>query len=168
MTAWAGRDRRVSEWAASLAQRRGYRIVAGILAHSGDSQWWLIGGGLLWWQGAGVWREAGLRMVVLTVAGGLLTGIVKRVVRRPRPEGSAHLYYLQFDRHSFPSGHATRVGAMVVSLGALTPWWGALGVGLWALAVGFSRTALSLHFASDVAAGWGLGALLGAVLSLWW
>jgi undecaprenyl-diphosphatase len=165
---WAGWDGRLSELAASLLVSRLRRLLAGIVAHSGDSQWWLIAGALLWWRGAGAWREAGIRMIVVTVAGGLASGIIKRVVRRPRPEGSAHLFYLQFDRHSFPSGHATRVAALVVALGAIAPWWGALGLGLWALAVGISRMALSLHFASDIAAGMALGVLLGVTLSLCW
>jgi undecaprenyl-diphosphatase len=165
---WEGWDGRLSDWAISLPVSRPRRLVAGILAHSGDSQWWLVAGALLWWRGAGGWREAGVRMVVVTVAGGLVSGIIKRVVRRPRPEGSAHLFYLQFDRHSFPSGHATRVAALVVGLGAVTPWWGGLGLALWALAVGVSRMALSLHFASDIAAGMALGVLLVAILLLYW
>lgn len=166
MTSLSAWDKSLSDGAASLVQSRGRRIAAGSVAHSGDSQWWLIVGGLLWWLGVGDWREAGLRLIVITVAGGLITGILKRVIRRARPSGSAHLYYLQFDRHSFPSGHATRVGAMAVALGALAPWWGAMGLGLWALAVGGSRVALSLHFASDVVAGLLMGVLLGAVILL--
>ncbi len=168
MSCLDGWDSRLSERATSLLVSRPRRLVASILAHSGDSQWWLIAGALLWWRGAGGWRHAGVRMLVVTVVGGLVSGIIKRVVRRPRPKGSAHLFYLQFDRHSFPSGHATRVAALVVALGPITPWWGALGLGLWALGVGVSRTALSLHFASDIAAGMALGVLLGASLLIWW
>jgi undecaprenyl-diphosphatase len=165
---WESWDGRLSEWATSLVPSRPRRLGVGIMAHSGDSQWWLVAGALLWWRGVGAWPEAGARMIVVTVVGGLVTGIIKRVVRRPRPEGSAHLFYLQFDRHSFPSGHATRVAALTVALGAMAPWWGAVLLGLWALAVGISRMALSLHFASDIAAGMGLGVVLGAILLLCW
>ena len=168
MSLWESWDGRLSDRAISLLVSRRRRLVAGIVAHSGDSQWWLILGVLLWWRGADTWREAGVRMIVVTVLGGLISGLVKRVVRRPRPEGSAHLFYLQFDRHSFPSGHATRVAALTVALGAMAPWWGALLLSLWGVAVGISRMALSLHFASDIAAGMGLGVVLGAVLLLYW
>ena len=76
--------------------------------------------------------------------------------------------YLEFDRHSFPSGHATRIGGLMVVLGAMASPWGATALVLWGLTVGVSRVALGVHYAGDIAAGILLGALLGAGLLLFW
>jgi len=172
MMDWGALDRQLSGRATALVGSPAGRWAAQLLAHSGDSQWWLAAGALFWWQGQGDWREVGMRVVVVTLAGGLASGLFKHLIRRPRPDVGAHgrasLLYFSFDRHSFPSGHATRVGGLVVVLGALAPAGGALALALWGAAVGVSRVALGVHFAGDIAAGLLLGALLGVVLLVCW
>ena len=78
------------------------------------------------------------------------------------------LFHLPLDQHSFPSGHATRVGGLVVVLGVTLPCPWALALTLWALSVGISRVVLRAHFASDIVAGWGLGVALGCILLACW
>lgn len=168
MDRWAALDERLSVRATTLIGSRAARWIAGFLAHSGDSQWWLAGGALLWWLGTNGWDLVGRRIVIVTLAGGLVSGILKQLVRRRRPGGDAKLFYFAFDRHSFPSGHATRVGGLVVVLGALAPAWGALALIVWGLAVGLCRVALGVHFAGDIAAGFLLGVLLGVGLLVFW
>ena len=68
---WASLDQRLSGRAAALGPPPAGRWAAFVLAHSGDSQWWLAAGELLWWQGVGGWREAGVRVIVVTRVDGL-------------------------------------------------------------------------------------------------
>jgi undecaprenyl-diphosphatase len=157
-------DERLVQWATGLIRTRSARLVASLLAHSGDSQWWLIGGAAMWRWGKGGWDQVGNRIVIVTLIGALVSGLLKRVIRRPRPHGEAGLLYLEFDRHSFPSGHATRIGGLVIVLGILVPYWGMIGLTLWGLAVGLARIALGVHYASDIMVGYLLGLLLGVAL----
>ena len=98
-----------------------------------------------------------------SVANGLSIRVLKQLADRERPE---NLHQLVVSGASFPSGHAAG-SLLVYALMAwlLTAHWhGArrqLVVGLavlWALAIGVSRVLLAAHWASDVAAGWLLGA----------
>ena len=77
-----------------------------------------------------------------------------------RPDGS--------DLRSFPSGHAKYAGQLAVGLALLmarltrrrrTVWLAAVA---WIVAVAWSRTALDVHFLSDVIAGATIGAGLAA------
>jgi undecaprenyl-diphosphatase len=162
---------RLAEWDRWIASRIALLVrapvgwwTAWLLARSGDSYWWLAGGLFLWWRGDDFWRGFGLRILVVTLAAGLASGILKWLFRRGRPEGGTVLPLFALDRHSFPSGHATRTAGLVVVLGAMVafPWTFVLA--LWTLFVGVSRVALSAHHASDIVAGWILGASLGGLL----
>jgi uncharacterized protein (TIGR03382 family) len=114
-----------------------------------------------------LWRRRRRRLavfVVVTVAGGsLLNTLVKLAVDRARPvlpDPVAHANGM-----SFPSGHAqSAVVACSVLLLVFLPrlhgaWrWAAIALAVaFVLAVGFSRIALGVHYASDVLAGYTLG-----------
>jgi undecaprenyl-diphosphatase len=159
-------DRQLSRQAASLVRSRPGWWSAWLLARSGDSYWWLAAGALFWWQGDAHWRGLGVRIIVMTLAAGLASGALKWITRRSRPAGATALPHFAFDRHSFPSGHATRTAGLVIVLGTAAPWAWALAP--WAVAVGVGRVALRAHFASDIVAGWLLGALLGCILVVLW
>jgi undecaprenyl-diphosphatase len=171
-TPWLARveewDRRIANRASRLVRDRAGRWLTWLLARSGDSYWWLAAGLLLWWRGDDFWRGAGLRILAVTLTAGLASGILKWLFRRGRPEGGTVLPVFALDRHSFPSGHATRTAALVVVLGTMLPLPWALGLALWALSVGVSRVALGAHHGSDVVAGWTLGMLLGSLLLAFW
>lgn len=143
------------------------RILAVILAHSGDSWFWLLGLGLVWLWGEQAWKY---RVVVLA-AGIVLTAVIvtliKFSVRRRRPEGQWGQIYRNTDPHSFPSGHAARVVMLAVLAQALGPTWFAGALLVWAPLVGLARVMMGIHYLSDVIAGMALGVVMGlAVLQL--
>jgi membrane-associated phospholipid phosphatase len=110
--------------------------------------------------------------VVVTVAGGsLLNTLVKLAVDRSRPvlpNPVAHATGL-----SFPSGHAqSAVVAWAVLLLVFLPRLSAPGrrvavavAVLAVVAIGFSRVALGVHYASDVLAGYVLGGAWAAAMT---
>ncbi|GFG96429.1 phosphatase PAP2 family protein [Mycobacterium timonense] len=129
------------------------------------------------------WRCRTWRPVVLALACGagvpLVLFTAKALVGRNRP--ALPFALVDADGYSFPSGHATGTGAiMVISAWILTRWliprW-AGRVTVWAVTIGaafligFSRVYLGVHYLSDVLAGWLLGmAWAGAVMVVgtWW
>jgi undecaprenyl-diphosphatase len=64
---------------------------------------------------------------------------------------------------SFPSAHAADSAAAATIFAWALPRLSVLGIAL-AVAVGFSRVYLGVHWPSDVAAGWALGTLIGVLL----
>lgn len=94
---------------------------------------------------------------------------LKRVLKRPRPEGQR---LTEETDHSFPSFHATCSAALYLSLAlggaALYPqlafWLGAAAVIIAGL-IGFSRIYLGVHFLTDVTGGWLFGS--GITLLVW-
>ncbi|WP_295814949.1 phosphatase PAP2 family protein [uncultured Nitratireductor sp.] len=98
-------------------------------------------------------------------SGALVSYTLKNYYERPRPDIVEHLDVIH--TASFPSGHATVTTVAYLTLAALVtrffPDW---RVRLYVLAVavfvsflvGVSRVYLGVHWPSDVAAGWALGA----------
>jgi len=163
---WLERDHNLTAKAAKLLPGSVARVVASILAHSGDSLVWLFIGVLLWRFGIGARAIAGERIVLITALTWIVSTVLKYVIQRPRPEGDGGRFYLKADQHSLPSGHATRIGGIVVVLAGLLPVWGVLGLVAWGLLVCVSRVALSLHYAGDVLVGFLAGAGVGVALML--
>ena len=119
-----------------------------------------------------VWRK-GVRRGAAGVALSALGAVVayetlKRLVGRARPPGLGLVS--EAGTYSFPSAHATASAAVCAALayvcwreGFVNRFWAvALGAGVPAL-VGTSRVYLDAHWASDVVAGWAVGALIAAM-----
>ena len=116
---------------------------------------------------AAAWTEFGLLVgfTFLSIAGaGIVTTAMKHLVGRIRPtefadEGAFSFVPLQFDyvHASFPSGHATTMGALAVVISVLVP---RLRIPAFAicLLVASSRVFIGVHFPSDVVAGFLIGA----------
>lgn len=138
-------------------------LILKLLAHSGDSWFWLAGLILTWLLSEGEWRQRSLFIAVgLTVLSAAVI-LLKFTIRRPRPEGEWGRVYRITDPHSFPSGHASRAAALAIMGIAAGPPWFAVALVLWWPWVGLSRVSLGVHYFSDVAAGWIVGILMGGI-----
>jgi membrane-associated phospholipid phosphatase len=105
----------------------------------------------------------GHAMLWLGIESALVNGPMKIVVHRPRPDApTEHEHRLRIPSGtSFPSGHAASAATMATVLSMrspLAPLWYLLAVG-----VGASRVHVGVHHASDVLAGWAVGAAIGSV-----
>ena len=111
------------------------------------------------------WRAAYLGVVMLVEA--LLNWLLKVVFRRMTPGtnlGHASAY-------AYPSGHAMAAAAFATALVFVlwdTRWrrWGLAAGAAFALLMGLSRVYLTVHWPSDVLAGWLLGFAVAAWLRL--
>lgn len=154
----------------------------------GESQWYLVPAGLLFiglgmleWSGrpslvrarlAFVFGQAGFAFLAVALTG-ILVNVLKFLIGRGRPRvmedgGAFQFEPFGFDHlyHSFPSGHATTVGAVALVLIVWMPrLW--LPILLAALVVAFSRVFALAHFPSDVVAGFAFGFLYSLVLARW-
>lgn len=150
-----------------VAERPGkLRTLAALLAHSGDSWFWLLGLGMVWWLGSPYWRELAVVMALGVVLTALIVMAIKFSVRRRRPEGEWGNIYRSTDPHSFPSGHAARAMMLAVLAVAFGPaWFGAMLL-VWALCVSLARVAMGVHYLSDILAGLFFGLVMGVVIGL--
>ncbi|HEY1509253.1 MAG TPA: phosphatase PAP2 family protein [Solirubrobacteraceae bacterium] len=89
--------------------------------------------------------------------------VIKPLVDRPRPP--RQIWLTDVPGSAFPSGHATQslatFAALAIVLGVLVPRMRGPGLALaaaLALAIGLSRIYLGVHWATDVCAGWLIGA----------
>jgi undecaprenyl-diphosphatase len=103
-------------------------------------------------------------LLVSTLGGVLLNGLLKHVFARPRPPLAFHLTEVQ--SMSFPSGHAMESAIIYLTMAALLArlvqprllrlYFVGLAAFLTFL-VGVSRVYLGVHYATDVLAGWTAG-----------
>ena len=134
------------------------RSLAAILAHSGDSWFWILGLIITWWLAEEPWS---LRILGMIIVLALIVTAFKFSIRRRRPEGEWGAIYRSTDPHSFPSGHAARAAMLaVLSLVWGPSWLGAMLL-IWAPFVLLARVAMGLHYLSDVIVGATLGVITG-------
>lgn len=140
------------------------RTFSIVLAHSGDSWFWLLGLGLLWWLGDTFWRAHAQIFGFCILVTAVVVILVKFSVRRRRPEGSWGDVYRKTDPHSFPSGHAARAFMLaIIAIWLGPPWLGWILL-LWAPLVTLARVAMGVHYLSDVLAGALMGVLMAWLL----
>ena len=159
-------DGRLSERIRIAEQPGRLRTLAAILAHSGDSWFWLAGLALLWGLGNDHWKRIALILIAAILLTALVVFIVKFTVRRKRPEGEWGKFYRRTDPHSFPSGHAVRAVMLAVVMLGIGPLWLGVLLLVWSPLVGLARVAMGVHYLSDVLAGMLLGGVIGALVLL--
>jgi membrane-associated phospholipid phosphatase len=128
----------------------------------------LLGG---WWYSRGTADARSLAAVVWGAGGALAAlgagQLIGHLVDRARPYAVMPTVHVLIDRtsdFSFPSDHATAVGAVTAGLWLANRRLGVVA-GLLALLMAFSRVYVGAHYPGDVVAGLLLGA--GIVLGLW-
>ena len=117
-------------------------------------------------------QRAGNHALLVTAAASLLPHILKSLFDQTRPDRRTvvgHIHGVSFSgkrEDAFPSGHALHMGALASAAGALPP--GPRRT-VRALAVGISLTRILVlaYWASDVVAGFALGAGLERLLRPW-
>lgn len=160
-------DARLSSSLRVAERSRLVRLPAVILAHSGDSWFWLLGLSLVWLLGGPERKFRTLVMAAGVVITAILVLLIKFSVRRRRPEGAWGRIYRNTDPHSFPSGHAARAVMLAVVAQFLGPDWFSSVMIIWAPLVGLARITMGVHYLSDVIAGMALGGVMGlAVMQL--
>ena len=100
----------------------------------------------------------------LILFSGFVSGFLKEIIARPRPEGI--LILAKESSYSFPSGHATLSGAFASFAyfsKKITPLLKYLMIVI-AIIVAISRIYLGVHFISDVLAGLIIGTIIGWVI----
>lgn len=144
-------------------RHKSIRTLAVFFAHSGDSWFWLLGLGLLWFFGSEPWKTIALTMAIGIVLTASIVFVLKFTIRRPRPAGEWGAIYRKTDPHSFPSGHAARAVMLAVVAIGLGPTWFGIVMLIWAFLVILARVAMGVHYLSDVTAGAILGVGTGAL-----
>lgn len=157
-------DERFARSTQSQEQPGLVRALAIVLAHSGDSWFWILGLGLLWWFGDAYWKQLAVSMLIGILVTALVVMVIKFTVKRSRPQGEWGRIYRSTDPHSFPSGHAARSAMLAVLALGLGPLWLGLSMLVWAPLVGLARAIMGVHYPSDIIAGMALGVILGLLI----
>jgi len=166
-TVWS----RLSAWDENLTARlmlpeaaNRWRALATGIAHLGDGWLWFLGWGLAYALGDGDLRGGILRWAGAALLAGGIVGAIKLILRRERPTAAQGFYSRRYDVHSFPSGHAARLGVAAALGPLLCPGWGWLFPPC-ALLVVWARVALGVHYFLDVVVGLAIG--LATALAVW-
>jgi membrane-associated phospholipid phosphatase len=128
---------------------------------------------LLWWRRL---RRAAVLLLISTAGAGALTTLLKLHFRRVRPD--LPWAFVHEPSFSFPSGHSVFAVVlygtlMYLGLRHLRRMWERVAVvaaaGTLMFGIGYSRIYLGVHYPSDVAAGYFVGAVwLGTVVGADW
>lgn len=117
-----------------------------------------------------LWRAAGAACIAFLIAGET-TNILKDLIERPRPPVS--LAIVPAYGYSMPSSVSSTIGAATLAFFLTVVWRSpqqrkVVGIVLAAtlVAIGLAMIYLGAHWATDVLAGWALGAMVGLLVGL--
>lgn len=110
-----------------------------------------------------------LHIITSLISAGLICDLFKFLLGRARPNALFHedfygFYFLQKEYlfNSFPSGHATTIAAVMMSLALFKPKYSWLFASI-AFAVVLSRLVLTAHYISDITIGMYLGSVVAVL-----
>lgn len=106
-------------------------------------------------------RQNALYVASSSAISGVLTVLIKHIVKRPRPfvQNINIVPVYRASGYSFPSGHSSSSFTTATSLSIAYPKWYVIAPSfLWAGTVAYSRMYLGVHYPTDVATGTLLGA----------
>ncbi len=168
MSAWVARlDALDQRWSRALRVdgHRWGKLIATVAAHFGDGPLWLVLWlvGLIYFAPPIRWQILG--WVIASILAAVVTYTIKFTLKRPRPREIDGFYSKGYDRHAFPSGHATRMGTLPVFGVWIFPQWALL---FWfiSLICIWARVALGVHYLGDVIVGWLIGATISILVIL--
>jgi undecaprenyl-diphosphatase len=117
-------------------------------------------------------QRAGNHAVLVAVAASILPHGMKLLFDQIRPDRRTvlgHVHGISFSgkrEDAFPSGHALHMGALASAAGPL-PAGPRRAIRALAVGLSLTRVVVLAHWASDVVAGFALGAILEHILRLW-
>jgi membrane-associated phospholipid phosphatase len=117
-------------------------------------------------------QRAGDHALLVTVAASLMPHGLKAVFDQTRPDRKTvlgHVHGVSFSgkrKDAFPSGHALHMGALASAAGTL-PSLPRRVIRTLAIGLSLTRIVVLAHWASDVVAGFALGAFMERLLRLW-
>jgi membrane-associated phospholipid phosphatase len=117
-------------------------------------------------------RRVGSHALLVAATTSLLPHLMKSVFDQTRPDrrtALGHVHGVSFSGKrddAFPSGHALHMGALASAAGPL-PAGPRRAIRALAIGLSLTRIVVLAHWASDVVAGFALGAVLERVLRLW-
>jgi len=158
-------DRRILETVGRW-HRPTVTLLMRTLTRIGDASSWVFVA-LVMLAAGGAARHCGLLLAAATAIATVMSQILKRTCRRPRPSSGIGGFIALAenpDAFSFPSGHAAAAFAAAIAL-AGQGWLGTLYLSL-AVAIALSRVYLGAHYPLDVAVGASVGVLAGAFARL--
>lgn len=170
MTTW----RKILAWderllvGMSRRRRRPLTHFLRVITHLGSGKSWVIAGVVLLLVGNERCELMAYRLAFAAGGGALLGQILKRILRRARPNSRINGFEAVVsnpDAFSFPSGHTAAAVATAVAWAGITTGLG-LFTSLFAALVAFSRVYLGAHYPLDVAAGTFLGLVVGVLSRL--
>ncbi len=117
-------------------------------------------------------RRSAAFVASATLGAGVIHYLLKWLAARPRPNAQLIVHP---GNYSFPSGHAMATVCFFVALALVVrqldhrkQWLALIGALLIVAAVGATRVYLGVHYPSDVAGGWAVGAFWLAILYAWY
>lgn len=157
-------DRYTSDW---VSRNGGLPVVSHDVSWFGKP--YITGGVALGWYAAGRLthnpkaRETGVLALQALINTGIVTGVLKQVTQRERPNGGEGDGDFWAGGSSFPSGHSSSVWSVATVIAyeyRQNPWikYGAFAA---ATAVSMSRFSGRNHFLSDIVAGSAIGFGIG-------
>jgi len=163
---------RFMAWITNIGKSQWYLVPAGVIFCAVGLIDWSRGRGRLKARLAFLFGQAAFVFSAVALSG-LFVNVVKVLFGRARPRLFDEVGAWSFDPFtlgylyaSFPSGHATTVGALTAILIIWYPRWSLLFVEL-GLFLAATRIAALAHYPSDVVTGFTIGLLFSIAIARW-